>query len=371
MSSWQELRVTLQSHWLKQLYREYRDICYQYGVKLPGAAIRLSCHANVWGQWDHHTKTITINVKLIEQYSWEQVISVLKHEMAHQYVSEIDRVDEAHGVHFQRACEKLGVEAWARKASFSLDQRPSTDWRHTPLNSQQKRMHEKVKKLLALAESCNEHEAYAAMKKVKELVDAYHLDMHQDGILDEYVTLVINHKKRRIEAFQSMIAAILNRHFFVRVIFSSLYDAQKNITYKTIEILGQKEHVLLGEYVYWFLYHQIKLMWQNYQATTDQKGVHARNSFYMGILSGFDDKLALEKTKDQDPSYQATTKKLLVVADRQLNKYVSLKFPRLQTRSWGGRRYDAETFADGQEQGRQLTLKDGLNSSCETVKLLR
>ncbi len=69
-----------------------------------------------WGQWDSETRTLTLSEALIREYPWDVILEVLKHEMAHQIVSETYGGDEGHGALFHQVCRKLGVLPWAMRA---------------------------------------------------------------------------------------------------------------------------------------------------------------------------------------------------------------------------------------------------------------
>jgi len=75
----------------------------------------------------------------------------LKHEMAHQFVHEVLGEQEApHGPAFRATCARLGID---QRAGGLPQPAQSAD---------QRRLLERVHKLLALAQSDNQHEAEAA-----------------------------------------------------------------------------------------------------------------------------------------------------------------------------------------------------------------
>jgi hypothetical protein len=186
----------------------------------------------------------------------------------------------------------------------------------------------------------------------------------------DHVTLTINHRTKRLEIYHTSIASILNRHYGVTTIFTSLYDAKICESHKTIDILGNKDAVLLAEYVYWYLLGQLRLMWKHHQKLYGTSGINARNSFYLGILNGFDEKLKKEKLVQSDELQQEAFNQLMVIADQQLSRYVQKKYPRMRTINSGQRRYDEESYQAGQEKGRQLTVHKGLNNISHSPALL-
>ena len=97
--------------WLYQLQSEFKQICSWHGISLAVPAFRVSDSSTTLGSWHPVTRTISISSTLINEYSWDAVINVLKHEMAHLYVHEYlgKGMEEPHGPSFAEACKKLGV----------------------------------------------------------------------------------------------------------------------------------------------------------------------------------------------------------------------------------------------------------------------
>src|SRR5688572_29625009 len=89
--------------WINQLYTEHSHVCFSYKLRLARPVIHVAPLESLWGRWDPEIRTLTISEKLIENYPWETVIEILKHEMAHQFVTDICRSDEAHGPLFEDA----------------------------------------------------------------------------------------------------------------------------------------------------------------------------------------------------------------------------------------------------------------------------
>jgi len=97
--------------WVHQLRVEFKQICSWYRISLAAPAFRISDSAATLGSWNPETRTICISSTLINEYSWDAVINVLKHEMAHQYIHEFlgRGMEQPHGLTFSETCEKLGV----------------------------------------------------------------------------------------------------------------------------------------------------------------------------------------------------------------------------------------------------------------------
>lgn len=345
----------------RQLQIDYDQICYWYQVKLRRPQFEVRDSLSVWGQWDPITRKILIATRLIASQPWDVVLEILKHEMAHQYVSEILQSDEAHGPLFHSACQKLGVADWARKTEGELQPPKATDPSskgEAPEDPVQGRLIERVQKLLALANSANANEAAAAMAKVQELYLKYNLDSLVERREERCTYRLIRFGRKRLERFHYLACSILSDFYFVEVIYGSLFDSEQLTTFRTAEILGTRENVLLAEYVYHFLFQQAEHFWR-----AAKKGkARSRSSFYLGVFSGFKEKLEAQKaaleTRVQAEGSEAQKRALLVLkADPRVEAFVSERFPRLHRFSRAHTLRDSGSFEAGRERGRDIVLK--------------
>ncbi|MBM4056579.1 MAG: DUF2786 domain-containing protein, partial [Planctomycetes bacterium] len=96
--------------------------------------------------------------------------------MAHQYVEEVLGIcdDFPHGEAFNRVCREKGIDPAATgDIHIWIEKRKN---RFT-VSSQNHQILDKVHKLLALAQSPNEHEAQTAMAKAHELLLRHNLSL--------------------------------------------------------------------------------------------------------------------------------------------------------------------------------------------------
>ncbi len=109
------------------------------------------------GTWDPQKRSIRFSEQFVTERPWWVVLEVLKHEMAHQYVTDVlgaDSEESAHGPAFRMVCERSGIDARASHA----------------MTEGEGRLVKKARKLLALSESSNEHEAQAALAAARKLL---------------------------------------------------------------------------------------------------------------------------------------------------------------------------------------------------------
>jgi Protein of unknown function (DUF2786)/SprT-like family len=353
--------------WTEQLYKEYESICYLHKLKMGRPVLRIDTLTSRWGLWDPVTRTITIASQLIESYNWDVVIEILKHEMAHQMVTDLFGQDEAHGPCFSQACQRLGVSDWASRCEIDLATK-ITHWKDRALGEPEERLLKKVEKLLSLATSSNEHEALLAMQRVRELYAKHNLDRLRERRDSGMVYLLLQPKRKRIERHESLIGSILSEHFSVKVIYSSLYDPKDLCEYKVIELLGARENVLMAEYVYHFLWDKIHQLWDQYRQKT-RKGGRSKHSYLLGVLWGFRERLDRAKKGDRAAAQsnprgeRRLTQQLVAQEDRRLQAFVSRRHPRLVTRRSGGRLSDGCSYSAGIEQGLKLTLNKPISQN--------
>ena len=184
----EQLHQRLHESWLCQLVREYNDICYQYGLKLTPPILSISSNKKQLGCWSASDRVLSLSHFLIASHPWNLTLQVLKHEMAHQMVSEVSGQNQAgHGPLFREACSRLGLDAPFHRASADLAEGIATVAAGTAVTEPGRQIIEKVRKLLALGSSDNEHEAALAVQRAGELLARYRLDFEalaeEDGLV--------------------------------------------------------------------------------------------------------------------------------------------------------------------------------------------
>ncbi len=395
----------IHSAWCMQLISEHEQICYQYRTPLSRPSIQISDHKTYWARWNERAHLIEVSSALIESYSWDIVIQVFKHEMAHQYVSEVFKANESHGPYFQKACDKLGVIDKFKKSGGSL----SID---TPLDSKsfssedesKNKLILKAKKLLSLAQSDNENEAALAMKKVQELYFKYNFSGDTE---EDYSYIVIPFHKKRVPATQSLVAALLSEFYFVKCIFSETYDPIKISSFKTLEILGRKENVKISEYVFHFVNSRIDILWKSYFKKHAVPASEKR-SYQLGLLNGLFDKLKSQKLELQknwiqnnsvdnlkDASEQTSpinylnkfsnillrneseTKKptntsvitlnnLEIQNMKALNTFTKKRFPKIKWSSGARTPTHRDSYGQGFKEGKNINIYKGIENKSKT-----
>jgi hypothetical protein len=361
--------------WLDQLRNEFANICFQYRVNLTTPILELSSAEKQFGCWLPDQRTIRISRSLIRQYPWDKVLMVFKHEMAHQLCTELFGLfREKHGQRFQQACQLLGVPA-----PYNLSQGDMPDILADPPADQQtaqgRKIIAKIDKLLALAASDNEHEAALAMQRATELLQRHNLKRETLEHPSACSRLIINTRLKQMATYRRAICSILRDYFFVKVVLSSLYDPLNDVSHKTIELLGRAENVPVAEHCYYFLEQQLASLWQANRHKFKGNTRTAKNSYYLGLLNGFAQKMRaqqiateLSSLQQQEKSEQVTPGALAISRDTILQDFVDMHFPRLSRRASRGARIYRQTFDDAVATGKKIVLNKTVSEQKQGVQ---
>jgi hypothetical protein len=269
------------------------------------------------------------------------VLEVLKHEMAHQYVHEVLREDEpAHGPAFRAVCERLGIDARASGVP------------ELTLDAAGKRVLERVHKLLALAESDNQHEAEAAAAAAQRLMLKHNVELPDDAS-SHYSFRELGRVTGRVTEWERRLGNLLRDHFFVDVIWVPAYRIHQQKRGSVMEVIGTPENLDLAAYVYDFMVRTGERLWRAHQLAQSIRGNADRRAFLAGVMSGFAQKLA-----QQAKSHRAQG--LVWQPASARNVYTRQRHPYLRTISHRGHR-QRDVFAHGQRAGREVVLHKGVS----------
>ncbi len=345
----------LQRIWLEQLLAEHEQICLLHGLHLSTPVFEISDDMNLAGAWTGGFAGLKMAGWLIRNHGWDVVLEVLRHEMAHQYVHEVmGRGHERdHGPAFQEACQHLGVHPLFCRASGSLP--------HLLQGERDRRrvLPAKVEKLLALAQSSNEHEAALAMEKANGLLRKYNISRIEGQALSRYDYLIINEGKKRISAVQRGIAALLKDFFYVKVIVCRQFDAASGQTFRVVELIGAEENLAVAEHVYSFLRERLTALWQTYRCH-NAAPARQRRSYQLGVLSGVRKRLARRAVapppEPQSAALAASSCALVCSMDKGLVSYYRQRHPRVSRRCHRGPGLHGGSFLAGREEGGKLLI---------------
>lgn len=333
---------------LHRMHQECLNLIRSHRLPMSPATIEFTDSTYYWGQWHSSTRTLRFSQRLLTTKNWSWILGVLKHEMAHQYVTEVLKSEDGHGPDFQKACEMLGVPFEFRSARVDLVDL-SLDWKmHLSVENP---LMQKIEKLLNLAQSTNLHEAELAMAKAQKLNAENYLLPKQNL---EFVTLILERKRKSITFTEKQILNILQKHFFVQCLIGLEYDLEQQRDFKTLEICGSPDHVQMAEYVYYFLKNTLKNLSANKQPNL--------RSYQRGVLDGFLKKLD-EQSQVQENSTSVSRALALFKEDSHLRNYFRKLHPQLRSVSSTTGTLDSQSYSDGHSTGEKLILRKPLNAA--------
>lgn len=334
---------------LRALYERTNRV--HFGGRLTAPVLVLSDAASRLGRWVPAARRLELSRAMVLARPWPEVTSVIEHEMAHQFVSEVLGVhtEAPHGPTFQRVCGERGIDARAGGAPLEAA---------TEVN----RTLERVRKLLALAESPNQHEAELAMRKAHELMLRHNLDSL--GAPHAYEIRHLGDAGRRSSRVEVAIVSLLAEFFFVKVIRVPVYLPREARTGALYEISGTRPNVEMAGHVHAFLLATAERLWRDNRDDPRVRSGRDRVHYQAGVIGGFREKLLSERGGLQREG-------LVWVGDSELDRFYRRRHPRIVTRRRSvslNRAHDA-----GREAGRTVVLHKPAEAgpSAGPIRLLR
>lgn len=305
-----------------------------------------------WGCWSGATREIRLSRKLVLTRPWDSVREVLLHEMAHQMTEEVfgARHEPAHGPHFRKACGLLGANP---RASGSFP--PLCDRLELAARDSQDKHLIRIRKLLALANSANRHEAEAAMLKAHELMARHTLQAITAGGPREFMSAFSGEPALRHNRFDYQLAALLQNFYFVVGMWVPAYVIGRQKMGRVLELSGTPRNLRTAMYVAGFMRRVVIEEWSRY-GHAGRRRPRPPLDFAVGILQGF--RSRLEAGLAAGPVRSDGCYPLVRVADPQLAAYTGLRYPRTVSIRRAARRSDPGLLAAGREIGGRLILKE-------------
>ncbi|MDC3378989.1 SprT-like domain-containing protein [Planctomycetota bacterium] len=339
---------------VRRLGASWSDLNYRYlknGLQPP--SIKLHQAEQRWGTWHPDRRLITVARRQVLCYTWESVVETLKHEMAHQVVSELFGCDHepAHGPAFQRACDLLACDPAPRgDGGVPLLDAGGLGAQPDPDDARLR----KVQKLLALADNNpNEHEAKAAFARASELMLKYNLDAEQ-AVTRDYVARHLGKSSGRVPHHRYVIAGLLQEFFFVQCIWVDSYVVATGVAGHVLEVAGRRANVEMAEYVHECLERQCEALWRQFKLAHQVRDRGAKREYIDGLLAGFRKQLKQSSTRSAEHG-------LVWVGDPGLNSYMRARHPKT-TRTRLGAVGLSDVRSRGVEAGQRMRLHQPLSA---------
>ena len=343
------LGAALEAKLLARLVGEWDAINATYFREaLRRPVFRLSDTRTQLGQWNGSLRGLEISRPLVLEHPWTVVVEVLKHEVAHQFVDEVLRIEEApHGPTFQRVCAELGIAGHARA---ELPPAPA-------VADDENRVVQRIRKLLALAESPNQHEAEAAATAARKLMLRFNIEVEREATQDSTSRYGFRHLGRpsgRILEHDRRLALILTTYFFVDALWVPAYRPLEGKRGSVLEICGLEPNLAMAEHVHAFLSDTALRLWDAYRKTAPRTSNRDRQAFLAGVMVGFESKLATQNTQFQEQG-------LVWVPGAERAEFFKRRYPRTQTVRRGGATRNA-AYAQGEREGKNVVLSKPVES---------
>jgi hypothetical protein len=338
------LTFALERATLDALRRQYDELNVTFfAARLRRPSLLLSRSSRQLGEWNREHRTIEISWKLLTEQSWGVVVEVLKHEMAHQWVHEVlgEISQVAHGPAFRQVCRERGIDFRARGIP-----------RARSAGANQGRIVERVAKLLALAESANEHEARSATLAAQRIMLKYNIEELQRSLPQAYGFRHLGRPKARTTEAERVLGALIGEFFFVEAIWVPVWRPLEGKRGTVLEVCGTTENLDLAEYAHSFLTRTAEQLWRQYKRQHGIRRDTNRRSYLAGVMTGFRDQLAQQKKSQRQQG-------LVWVGDAKLNGYFRSRHPYIRhTRHTG--RHRADVYGHGRDAGSKIVIHRGI-----------
>lgn len=347
---------------LRRLSSEWLRLNWSHlGGVLTAPSIQLQRSERRWGAWHPAERLITISERQVLCYSWESVVETLKHEMAHQWVSEARQLrtlpprapEPPHGPTFQAACRLLGCSPAASGDGGRSLFRPGGAGPDEDASDARLR---RIQKLLALADkNPDEHEARAAFARARELMLRLNLETVQAPRGYEWRHL--GRTTRRVPHHHYLVAGILQDFYFVNCIWTFSYDVLSGDDGHVLEVMGTPENVAMAEYVYECLHRQCEALYEAWKRQRERVGRGAKRQYLDGLLEGF-------RVQLRGTSRESAKHGLVWAGDPGLDAWTRERYPRTRSSRVGGVTW-GDARREGVRAGEQLRLHRPVSASAQ------
>ena len=315
-----------------------------------------------WGHFSEEKREICLSRDLVLNHSWDAVQEVLKHETAHQLAQELLGADgePPHGPSFMKACQLLRANPKASGKYRPLDKRLLGD-----AASREDRILVRIKKLMALAQSKNLHEAEAAMEKAHKLIEKHNIDLLKRNEDRHFISVFVGKPALRHFREENHLANLIQDFYFVHNIWVPAYVLEKGKRGNVLEMTGTIQNVKIAVYVYDFVKRYIDSQWAKYNGSK-KLNRYRKSDFAVGIIEGFRSKMELPYFKKK----AGRKFELVKIEDPLLKKHISFKYPRTITVRQNALRRDRNILDDGMRIGKKMVISKGIEEKRKSKTLL-
>ena len=331
--------------------------------KLRKPAFTLRDMKGQWGYWSPERNEICLSRNLVLNHSWDAVREILLHEIAHHFAEQVlgNHDEPPHGPKFKRACDLLRANPKA-----SGDYRPLDDRVLHYSSGPEDKIMLRVKKLMALARSQNQHEAEAATAKAHEFIAKYNIDLLSRDEDRHFISIFVGTPALRHFREEYHLANLLQDFYFVHAIWVSAYVLEKGKMGHVLEITGTAQNVKIASYVHDFIKRYIDSQWHNYNKDK-RLNRYRKTDFAVGVMEGFNSKLKKQTKKEEKIKEKFG---LLKIQDPLLQKHIKYRYPHTTTVRGKNLKADRQILNDGIGVGKELVISKGITERKTGRRLL-
>jgi len=225
---------------------------------------------------------------------------------------------------------------------------------------------DKIKKLLALANSSNEHEAKAASARAHALLTKYNLTMDDAEALDrKYTEEFCSTGRQRMPMQWKFVQSLLREFFYIEIVQTKRRKKSETLEEMLgpikLEIcylmFGKAHNIEVAKYIRDFLMRAFEDSFKSYRKETGAPA-KAKQSYYIGLYQGLQEQLIDARGEVEQETG------LVVVPDADLNDFVENSFNnKLTTRNSNKVVIDKQAMSAGYEKGKDMSIARGLGGS--------
>jgi len=229
------------------------------------------------------------------------------------------------------------------------------------LKDEREKWVDKIKKLLALSTSPNEHEAAQAMRLAQKFMIKWNVELYEveGGIKDESIKEKVVEKMKWLLPETRFICPILEEFFCVRHYYDDFWYEDWKSEYRAgrkLIFIGTESNIEIAKYVFEFLLRTFRELWHIYKREEEIKSERFRLSFMNGVKLGLQSKLREEREELLKDDETCTA---LVAINGVLTRHV--EGLNLGSFNRGGYQGTFAVESSGYRNGRQININKAID----------
>lgn len=222
----------------------------------------------------------------------------------------------------------------------------------------------KIKKLLRLSKSSNEHEAALALQKAHNILAQSGMSMTDVEVATAEVKETIKKTGyKRMPLWVATLGHVIAGHTYTKML----------TTNANIYFIGDAVDCEVASYMFDYLYKTVKGMSKEYTKQFYNKiplhrTITLSYSYALGVVRTIKDKVDAMKPAEVEKTVTGT--ELVVVKQAAINGYLEQKYPKLEVRKRQASNLSGQAFLAGMVDGKDVSVHTGIKNT-ENIKQLQ